>query len=138
MDVLKWPVFGDYFISETGLGATTFVPLGSLGHLRKSREMKEKDNKAKTSKEKDTAKKEEKKKRKAEKRQRKEERREKRDRKEIAKQEKEKRKETTREKRERERQAKEKASYPSGLPTHPFSWICTSFPPVHTCNLAVG
>jgi hypothetical protein len=32
--VLKCPVFGDYFISETGLGATTFVPLGSLGHLR--------------------------------------------------------------------------------------------------------
>ena len=34
LNVLKWPVFGDDFISETGLGATTFVPLGSLGHLR--------------------------------------------------------------------------------------------------------
>ena len=33
LDMLKWPVLGDYFISETGLGATTFVPLGSLGHL---------------------------------------------------------------------------------------------------------
>ena len=36
LDMLKWPVLGDYFISETGLGATTFVPLGSLGHLSKS------------------------------------------------------------------------------------------------------
>ena len=31
--MLKWPVFGDNFISETVLGATTFVPLGCLGHL---------------------------------------------------------------------------------------------------------
>ena len=40
LDMLKWPVFGEYFISETGPGATTFVPLGSLGHLSKVDEVK--------------------------------------------------------------------------------------------------
>ena len=41
--MLKWPVLGDYFISETGLGATTFVPLGSLGHLRSGQQDLERD-----------------------------------------------------------------------------------------------